>query len=156
MLVEMTNEQKNELNGASSLEEVKEILCVTEDDDKAFIEEAERVWKEIEEHRGEDDKELDVDELEAVSGGADRNWATDGCAATCENGSWCSSNDYCVFVSVTYDYFQDPCMGNHNYVKTGEIVREPRNGKARSHTYEISRCSKCGSVIKSFYQGELP
>ena len=139
MMIELANKVKNELNEAKSLEEVKEILCVAEYDNKELIEEAEQIWKEIEEHRGEGDKELDVDELEAVSGGADRNWVTDGCAATCEEGSRCMSNDYCTLLEVTYEYFQDPCMGNHDYKLTGVFTRKLSHSKRYIYT-----CTKCG------------
>ena len=37
--------------------------------------------------RAQDGKELSLDELETVSGGEDRNWLKEGCAATAEAGS---------------------------------------------------------------------
>ena len=49
-----------------------------------------------------EDAELSAEELEAVAGGADRDWLTDGCAATVEPGSWCGSNDWGFIWSVTY------------------------------------------------------
>ena len=61
-----------------------------------------QIWNEISSHRK--DKELSLDELEAVSGGADRDWLTSGCAATVEPGSWCDSNDMCHVWDVTYDH----------------------------------------------------
>ena len=141
MKIEFENEVKNELHEAKSLEEVKNILGVAEDDDQNLIKVAEQVWKEIEDHHKEDDKELDVDELEAVSGGADRNWATEGCAATCEERSWCMSNDRCLIAQVTYEFFQDPCMGNHDYVQTDVRIR--KTGGSRRYIYT---CTKCGNV----------
>jgi hypothetical protein len=50
----------------------------------------------------EKNEELSLDELEAVSGGADRDWLTDGCAATVEPGSWCRSDDSCYEWDVEY------------------------------------------------------
>ena len=43
--------------------------------------------------RAQDGKELSLDELETVSGGEDRNWLKEGCAATVEAGSWCGRVD---------------------------------------------------------------
>ena len=48
-------------------------------------------------------KELSIDELDAVTGGADRDYIKNGCAATVEAGSSCWSNDACSLISVTYD-----------------------------------------------------
>lgn len=50
------------------------------------------------------DKALSLDELEAVSDGADRDWLVDGCAATVEDGSHCRSNDKCIIGSVIYEH----------------------------------------------------
>ena len=140
----MTNEQRTKLQGAKSLEEVKDILCVMEGDDQEFIEEAEQVWKELESHRNEGDAELDLDELEAVSGGADRDWVTDGCAATCEGDSWCMSNDFCFCSQVTYDRFNDRCNGNHDLVFTGTQLTH----HITRIRYKIYKCNRCGRKIK--------
>ena len=48
-------------------------------------------------------EKLSKEELDAVSGGADRNYKKQGCATTVEFGSHCWSNDQCAFVSVIYD-----------------------------------------------------
>ena len=60
---------------------------------------AENLWKEIQHFK----QKISVEELEAVSGGADRDYLKDGCAATVEADSWCGSNDSCSIWSVTYD-----------------------------------------------------
>ena len=76
------NELKEQLLQAESLDDVKRVLKDEPDD---F---ADRVCKEFETHRLGDSRKLDADELDAVSGGADRDWTKDGCAATCEPNSW--------------------------------------------------------------------
>ena len=98
---------------AKSLEEVKEILKDKPDDV------VNRVYQEIQDHRSDKAEKLDLDELDAVSGGCDRNWVTDGCAATCEEGSWCSSNDYCRAFEVTYADFWVTCPDGHEHVYNG-------------------------------------
>ena len=97
------NELREKLRGAESLEEVKSALADCPDMD------AERVWQEIERHVSAKSEKLDLNELDAVSGGADRDWTKDGCAATCEPSSWCGSNDWCTYWDVTYDNFWATC-----------------------------------------------
>ena len=98
--IELTKELKAKLIKANSLDEVKELMKASGKD--ISQEDAERLFKEIEIHKN--DSELSVEELEAVSGGADRDWITDGCAATVEYGSWCWSNDACGLDDVTYSH----------------------------------------------------
>lgn len=86
------------LKKAQSPEEVAELLK-TDGQDEAL---AEQFWSELSRNHRENADELSPDELEAVSGGWDRDWATDGCAATVKLPSWCGSNDRCVLISVTY------------------------------------------------------
>ena len=95
----MGNELRTKLAEARSLEETKEILNGREGID------ADRVWQEIERHRSQANERLDLNELSAVSGGAGRDWPTEGCAATCEESSWCWSNDACSIFDVVYDRF---------------------------------------------------
>ena len=92
----LTNERKEKLLAAKSVEEIAALLKAAGEDGAA----AERIWEELCARRGE--KELSLDELEAVSGGA-RNWATEGCASTVEPGSWCWSEDQCAVVVEFYD-----------------------------------------------------
>lgn len=71
-----------------------------------------------------EEQALSLDELEAVSGGADRDWPKDGCAATVEYDSWCGSNDYCNRWDVTYRHAPTklvcPLCGNSLYLEKTE------------------------------------
>ena len=113
------------LKSAQNLAEVKEIL-----QDHPEIN-AEQVWREIEKHRSGQSEKLDLNELDAVSGGADRDWVKDGCAATCEPLSWCGSNDYCMIWDVTYDNFWAKCPDGHDHVWQDDVCT--RCGFRRSH-----------------------
>ena len=106
----LDNELRKRLNEAESLAEVQDILRERADID------AERAWQEIENHRSSMSERLDLNELDAVSGGADRDWEKDGCAATCEWQSWCWSNDNCIQFDVTYDNFWRTCPHGHDHV----------------------------------------
>lgn len=75
-------------------------------------------------------KILDLGELESVSGGSDRSWTKDGCAATCEYDSWCGSNDACVFFDVVYCNFWCTCPDGHEHEFVGETLQR--------------RCRRCG------------
>ena len=86
----LSDEQKNRLLQARSAEEVAALLREAGVD----VQLAERLWAELTHKREADSEELSPDELEAVSGGADRDWLKDGCAATVEPYSWCKSNDH--------------------------------------------------------------
>lgn len=107
---------KNRLSDAKDLGEVKSILP------DASISDSERIWAEIERHRSTQSEKLDLDELDAVSGGADRDWKRDGCAATAESTSWCWSNDSCMVWDVTYDNFWVCCPDGHDHVYNGNRV----------------------------------
>ena len=99
-MINMTNELRAKLLSANSVEEVDQF--VKADGQEITAEEASELWKEIEAHKK--DAELSIDELESVSGGADRDWLKQGCAATVEAGSRCRSNDFCSWIDVTYDH----------------------------------------------------
>ena len=86
----------------------------------------ERVWEEAQKHRSGKAEKLDLSELESVSGGKDRDWINDGCAATCEEDSWCWSNDRCDIWDVTYDRFWECCPDGH------------------PHNYVDNVCTRCG------------
>ena len=130
-------ELRRRLFHAGDKEEVRAILGL-----ETTEEEIDRVWWEIEAHRpaaGLED--VDDDELEAVSGGADRDWETEGCSASVEYGSKCWSDDYCSLLSVTYDNY-DPCPkgGRHDwkllYTVTNLI------GIKKCDKYECQKCEK--------------
>ena len=116
----MNVDLKMKLSKANSLGEVKTILGANSGLD------AEQLWREIEKHRSGQSEKLDLNELDAVSGGADRSWTKDGCAATCEYDSWCGSNDFCYCFDVTYDDFWATCPDGHK------------------HVYEHGQCVRCG------------
>ena len=96
-------------------DEVKEILK-----DRPALN-AEQVWKEIENHRSNKSDKLDLKELDEVSGGYDRDWLKDGCAATCDRDSWCWSNDQCAVWDVTYNHFWDVCPDGHKHIFENDI-----------------------------------
>lgn len=79
--IEINEELKSRLRKAQSAEEAFALLKEKGADAPL----AERIWNEI--RAGREDKQLSLDELESVSGGSDRDWAKDGCAATVEYGS---------------------------------------------------------------------
>ena len=126
----LIDEIRRQLAGAQSLDEVKLIL-------KEYSEiDPEKTWKEIQRHRSSRTEKLDLNELESVSGGADRSWTKDGCAATCEYDSWCGSNDFCYCFDVTYDDFWAACPDGHK------------------HVYERGKCVRCGYHIHSDHPGK--
>ena len=65
-------ELKEKLIHSDSLDEVKGPLSECPDLD------AERIWQEIEAHRSGKHEKLDLDALDAVSGGSDRDWKREG------------------------------------------------------------------------------
>ena len=125
----MKEELKAKLSGARDIEEVEAILKdYPELDAKAII-------QEINDHRSSKSELLDLEELDAVSGGADRDWKTQGCAATCEYNSWCGSNDFCYCFDVTYDNFWANCPDGHK------------------HVYEHGACVRCGYLRQDGHAG---
>ena len=125
----MNADLKMKLSKAGSLEEVKGMLGAGSGVD------AEQLWREIEKHRSGQSEKLDLNELDAVSGGADRSWTKDGCAATCEYESWCGSNDFCYCFDVTYDDFWATCPDGHK------------------HVYEHGQCVRCGYLRHDGHAG---
>ena len=129
--MEISKELKEKLLKANSEEEVNAILG-----DQATEEEITRTWQEIEHHRPAEGLEaVDDDELDAVSGGADRDWLTQGCAATVEYDSWCWSDDECTVFDVIYDNNEAcPKGGGHEWMSfTAGLIPTPHR-----------RCVKCG------------
>lgn len=111
---------------------------------------AEQVWQEIIRHR--DDKELSLDELEAISGGA-RNAATEGCAATVEAGSQCYFTDFCCLAFTMYDVY--PVSGTCSQCGGAPVYADV----VRCNFF----CSRCGcrmdhngNPIQVAKQGEFP
>ena len=73
-MLNITKELKAKLLAAKSEEEVTELLKA--DGQETPPEVAARLWEEIKKGKAQDGRELSLDELDAVSGGADRNWVT--------------------------------------------------------------------------------
>lgn len=96
----LNNEMKAKLLAAQSEEEAAALLKA--DGQEITAEESALLWKEITSKRGQNGKELSLDELEAVSGG--RDYETEGCAATVEPDSWCWSDDECFLDEVFYQH----------------------------------------------------
>ena len=71
---------------------------------EATAEDAERVLAEVRAHAKGAEGELSADELAAITGGADRDWITDGCAYTTEVHKYCIANDACTLLWVTYEH----------------------------------------------------
>ena len=118
---------KGKLADARSLAEVREILRGRPELDP------EKVFRELQNHRSIQSEKLELAELDAVSGGADRDWVKDGCAATCEVGSWCGSNDFCIYWDVTYANFWATCPDGHEHVFDNDV------------------CTRCGFVQGGSY-----
>lgn len=136
---EMNEALKSRLLGAENAEQAADIL--KEAGQTVTAEDIAHLWDEISSYRK--DKELSLDELEAVSGGADRDWLTDGCAATVEPKSWCDSNDSCIWWDVTYDHEPAnvicPKCGAFMYVNWVDYDPNPSND-----TYHY-KCKNCGT-----------
>ena len=100
----LNKEKREELMGillqARSVEEAAALLKEVGVD----APQAERIWNEISAFR--DDKELSIDELEAVSGGVEqRDYWGQGCAATVEPGSDCWGTDGgCSVNNIEYQH----------------------------------------------------
>ena len=146
----ITEELKEKLLKANSEEEVKAILG-----DQATEEEISLAWQEIERHRpAEGLEEVEDDELAAVSGGADRDYLTDGCSASVEAGSHCWSDDSCVHWDVTYDNEEYACGINkpHQWDVVVYGASSKRAGMYYSKWCRICKqeveCTEDGTIIK--------
>ena len=145
-MIKMTKELKEKLLTAQSAEEAAELVKAA---GREFTpEDAEHLWAEITKLRKEDGRELSPDELDAVSGGADRNWVTEGCAGTVEYKSWCGRNDACYWDDVTYDYGPTgtlcPNCGKNMYLQNSIWLGDEQ--------YEDQyRCKYCGRIISETY-----
>ena len=124
-------ELKKKALEAASAEEIMEILKAAGEEITA--EEAAQFFEKAQAKKT--DRELSLDELEAVSGGSDRNWLTDGCCATVEIGSWCWSDDTCYRFDVTYDN-----LPAYHCSKCGGMVVRNRYG----YSSWLYTCTKCG------------
>lgn len=147
-MIKMTNDLKEKLLAVQNSEEVAELVKAS--GQEISPEDAEHLWAEIMKKREQDDKELSPDELEAVSGGENRNWVTEGCAATVEFNSLCYSNDACYWHDVIYDYGPTsvlcPNCGQNMYLHNSIDL----GGDQYENQY---RCKYCGCIIsKTYYE----
>ena len=137
-------ELKKKTLAAASAEEIMEIMAAAGEEITA--EAAVQLFEKAQAKKT--DKELSLDELEAVSGGADRNWVTDGCAATVEYGSRCDSNDKCIYWDVTYDFQPTstlcPNCGQNMYLQN-------TINHSSTEFEEQYRCKFCGCITSRTY-----
>ena len=137
-------ELKKKTLAAASAEEIMEIMKAAGEEITA--EEAAQFFEKAQAKKT--DKELSLDELEAVSGGADRNWVTDGCAATVEYRSWCDSNDKCIVWDVTYEF--QPT--GHLCPNCGKNMYQQNTISLGDNQYEDQyRCKYCGCIKSDKY-----
>ena len=141
-MAEFSDELKAKLLRAQSAEEAAELLKA----DGQAEADAARVWDELTRKREADGRALSPDELEAVSGGYDRNWLTEGCAATVQYGSWCGSNDRCIFFSVTYEHelSQYICPYCKIHMYHDKDIIDADLGVGREWSVSSYKCKKCG------------
>ena len=125
-------ELEQKVAAATSPSEVEDVLRAAGTEITA--EEAAQLFEKARERKT--DKELSLDELEAVSGGVDRDWLVDGCAATVENGSRCGSNDKCLIWDVVYEH---PPIATCEHC--GGVIYESSDFWA---IFQEVRCVNCG------------
>ena len=142
------NELKKKAMEAAGAEEIMEIMKVAGEEITA--EEAERFYEKVQDKKT--DRELSLDELEAVAGGEDRDWLRDGCAATVEAGSDCYGTDMCGLWPVTYEHRPT----RHKCSVCGGILYS--NGSTGGGFFEEEvyhyKCASCGAQFKT-HGGEL-
>ena len=106
-MADITNEMKEKLLVAKSAEEAAALLTESGVDETT----AKHLWEELNRKREANGGKLSLDELEAVSGGADRDWLTEGCANLTTTSYCWTGLDYCDLWDVTYTHepFAYPC-----------------------------------------------
>ena len=137
----MTNELKAKLLAAKSAEEAAALVKAA--GQELTEEEAAKLWEEIE--RVSDGRQLSKDELGVVSGGS-RNWITEGCAATVEDGSSCWGTDACSGINVHYELFnaESKCP-NYTGPHKDEVVECVSGSVYGIPVYTTTyRCKYCG------------
>ena len=142
------NELKKKAMEAAGAEEIMKIMKAAGEEITA--EEAERFYEKVQDKKT--DRELSLDELEAVAGGEDRDWLRDGCAATVEAGSDCYGTDMCGLWPVTYEHRPT----RHKCSVCGGILYS--NGSTGGGFFEEEvyhyKCASCGAQFKT-HGGEL-
>ena len=145
-MLNISNELKAKLLAAQGAEEAAAL--VKADGQEITPEDAAHLWEEIKKGKEQDGRELSRDELEAVSGGADRNWVTGGRTGTVEYGSWCDSNDDCIVWDVTYDF--QPT--GHLCPNCGKNMYKQNTISLGGDEYEDQyRCKHCGCITRETY-----
>ena len=140
----MRKELETKIMKAKDTEEVKAVL--SESGEKISDSDAGKLF-DMAKNSGIDlNAELSEDELEAVSGG--RDWVTEGCAATVEEGSDCWSEDGgCWKLDNSYTNLPKgtcPICGKWGLMldKTEEIKKEGENPFGRYYIYHY-HCHYC-------------
>ena len=133
-------ELRRKLIRAKDIEEVRAILGP-----ETTQEEIDQVWREIEAHRPTNIlEEVDDDELEAVSGGADRDWEEQDCSSTTKE-EFCWMDDWCDWVIIGYTNY-NPCDkgGHHEWYLAGSrrIVQAFGLIIMQQDTHECRKCHK--------------
>ena len=142
------NELKKKAMEAAGAEEIMEIMKAAGEEITA--EEVERFYEKVQDKKT--DRELSLDELEAVAGGEDRDWLRDGCAATVAAGSDCYGTDMCGLWPVIYEHRPT----RHKCSVCGGILYS--NGSTGGGFFEEEvyhyKCASCGAQFKT-HGGEL-
>ena len=140
----LTDELKAKLRSAKSEEEA--VALMKADGQKLTAEDAAQLWTEIMNHQAQDDKELSLDEMEAVSGGY-RDWVTEGCAATVEWDSDCWGVDGgCL--AIHYTYSREPTTDDRCPKCGARVYLEGKYGVStgflQGYTWKEFICRNCG------------
>ena len=140
-MLSITNELKAKLLAAQSEEELAAL--VKADGQEITPEDAPRLLEEIEKQHELEGRELSLDELGAVAGGAIRNrdYLKEGCAATVEPHSRCWGTDGgCLAINI--DYSNWPC--NTRCPKCGRYTHSVRSYMNKDGLWTVYACPECG------------
>ncbi len=110
---------------------------------------AQEVWEQVQQRRAQDGMELSLDELEDVAGG--RDWWTEGCAATVEEGSDCWGTDGgCDLCNIEYTNLPDrTCYRCGRFSARGYL-------DCMSNFAPVIECRYCGKVVPGGASYEEP
>ena len=140
---ELSKELYEKLLEAESLEEVAGYLKAEGVSEPA----AEEVWEKLQEKKQAETEtqEMSLEELDDVAGGTicvggERDWFTQGCAATVEKGSSCWHTDGGCAIS-NIDYRNTP---NCSCPRCGRDACHVQSGSAVFVSSSIYRCRACG------------
>ena len=140
-MLSITNELKAKLLAAKSAEEAAAL--VKADGQEITAEDAARLLEEIEKQHELEGRELSLDELGAVAGGAIRNrdYLKEGCAATVEPHSTCWGTDGgCLAINI--DYTNWPC--NTRCPKCGRYTHSVSSYLNKDGLWTVYACPECG------------